>query len=70
LLNNNAIKEINPVRPIAIGALLILCGSIAFFFFLISAFFSELKATARTIQVSGITSMVFASFILPNTTTN
>jgi hypothetical protein len=70
LLNNNAVKEINPVRPIAIGALLILCGSIAFFFFLINAFFSELKATARTIQVSGITSMVFASFILPNTTTN
>lgn len=64
LMNENAMnEEVNPARPFAILAMIILCFSLAVFFIHFAKTFSKNKIWKKTIQVSGILSMVFAALI-------
>lgn len=64
LLNTEAMNgRPNPARPYAITATIVLCGSIAIFFY---QFSGALELTARwrqTIRISGLSSMVCAALI-------
>ena len=64
LLNEESINgKQNPARPIAILAMLILCGSLLIFFFHFSIHFEDGKIWKSIIQVCGTISMVTAIFI-------
>lgn len=64
LMNENAMnEETNPARPFAILAMVILCFSLAVFFIQFAEAFSKNKRWKRTIQISGVISMIFTALI-------
>lgn len=61
LLNENAINgQHNPAKPIAMAGMLVLCLTLAFFWFLFPRYINIGKFAKRTIQISGTLSMTIA----------
>jgi len=64
LLNENAMNgEYNTAKPIAMAAMLVLCLSLALFWFLFPRQLDIRKGLKLTIQISGILSMSIAYFL-------
>jgi hypothetical protein len=64
LLNEFAINgQVNPAKPIAITALVVICITLALFWFQFPKYVSFRKTTKLTIQLSGIVSMTIALFL-------
>lgn len=65
LFNTEAINgQPNPARPVALPAMLILCGSLALFWYQLPALFAFSKSGSRMLQGSGILSMTLAGLIV------
>ena len=54
---------LNPARPIAITAMIILCTSLSVFFYLFANFFAQSSLSKFLIKFGGSLSMFFAVFI-------
>jgi hypothetical protein len=64
LMNPNAMNEqINPARPFAISAMIILCFALMIFFIRFAEVFSRRLIWKRIIQINGVLSMFFAALI-------
>ena len=64
LLNQKAINgKINPARPVALFAMLVLCFALSYFYFLFPKYTPLSKIYKRIIQFSGIISMFVSLFI-------
>jgi hypothetical protein len=65
LLNEHGLNgELNPARPFAIGATLILCTGIGLFFYGFSGFLPLSKRWNRLIRYAGIVSLLLAALII------
>lgn len=64
LMSEEALNgEINPARPVALTAMVLLCVSMAYFFFLFAEYYEQHLKWRRAIKISGITGMLSAIFI-------
>jgi len=64
LMNENAINgAINNARPFSVTALIILCGSLAVFFYQFGKFSIQSYKWKKTIKTCGVLSMFFATLI-------
>jgi len=54
---------INPARPFAIFAMLVLCSSLSVFFFQFADFLTEKQSWKQIIKIGGFFSMLFASLL-------
>lgn len=67
LMNEKAMNgQVNPARPYAIIAMIILCIALSHFFILFAQKIAQIKFWKFTIQTFGIITMVFAAFIFTN----
>lgn len=55
--------QLNPARPLALVAMLLLCASLAMFWYLLPGLFPTRKTWPRLIRIAGITSMLLAFFV-------
>lgn len=55
--------QLNPARPLALTAMLLLCVSLALFWYLLPGLFPLQKKSSRLIRIAGVTSMFLAFFV-------
>ncbi len=64
LLNEQAGNgEPNPARPVALTAMLVLCGTLALFWYLFPQYAGFKKSTRLLLRVSGIAAMAIGAFL-------
>ena len=64
LMNKNGMNgEINPARPFAISAMVILCVSISVFFYQFATLLTKNRVWSKLIKVTGVLSMILAVLI-------